>query len=192
MKEIFNKDDLLLELRERFLDCKSIIITIDGRDGVGKTYIGKQIAKKLPFHLIQLDKYLFEEQGAFIDYLNYKRLEQRIRQLLETSLSIIIEGVCVLEVLKRINIQSDCRIYVRSYWKLFHYNEEANTAKERIELEEQKIKEFAKVEAAIEQKPFIESEFHLSGLECDIINYHFEHFPDKNADILLNNSYEKN
>jgi uridine kinase len=76
-------------------------IVVDGIDGSGKSTLAKEISDKLGIIHINLDDYLNKNHGGFADFIDYSSLQDLIEQ---TNISIIIEGVCALAVVKKLGI----------------------------------------------------------------------------------------
>jgi uridine kinase len=87
-----------------------VIVTIDGRDGVGKTTLGRYLAWHFNVTLLETDLFLIPAQ----DYLIH--LDDQINRIIErrvmTPLPVIVEGVSLLQLMKRINRNPDFSIYV--------------------------------------------------------------------------------
>ena len=87
-----------------------VIVTIDGRDGVGKTTLGRYLAWHFNVTLIETDLFLIPAQDFLI------HLDDQINRIIErriaTHLPVIIEGVSMLQLMKRINRVPDFSIYV--------------------------------------------------------------------------------
>src|ERR1700693_1643717 len=87
-----------------------VIVTIDGRDGVGKTTLGRFLAWYFNVTLIETDLFLIPAQ----DYLIH--LDDQINRIIErrvtSPLPVIVEGVSMLQLMKRINRVPAFSIYV--------------------------------------------------------------------------------
>ena len=86
------------------------VVTIDGRDGVGKTTLGRYLAWQFNVTLIETDLFLIPAQ----DYLLH--LDDQVNRIIERRVTmprpVIVEGVSVLQLMKRINRVPLFRIYV--------------------------------------------------------------------------------
>jgi uridine kinase len=87
-----------------------VIVTIDGRDGVGKTTFGRYLAWHFNVTLIETDLFLIPAQ----DYLIH--LDDQVNRIIERRITsprpVIVEGISILQLMKRINRVPDFSIYV--------------------------------------------------------------------------------
>jgi len=87
-----------------------VIVTIDGRDGVGKTTLGRYLAWHFNVTLIETDLFLIPAK----DYLIH--LDDQINRIIErrvtTPLPVIVEGVSILQLMRRINRVPAFKIHV--------------------------------------------------------------------------------
>ncbi|MER8792342.1 hypothetical protein NKH71_31710 [Mesorhizobium sp. M0983] len=84
------------------------IIAVDGYLGAGKTTVSVEIAARLNYSCLHIDDFLRPHEGSFLPSLRYECLESGMMKS-----HVVIEGVCVLAVLRRLNLASDVLIYVR-------------------------------------------------------------------------------
>ena len=99
-----NIDDLIKEIQS------AKIIGIDGFDGSGKTYLSREIGKKLNIPVLSLDGYLIKGKESYVEHVKYKEISEFIEK---NKNSFIVEGVCLLDVLKKLHLDLDCLIYIK-------------------------------------------------------------------------------
>jgi hypothetical protein len=95
----------------------SNIIVIDGYPGTGKSTIALIISKLLDVSLISIDSFLTQNQGTYVPSIQYELLKKALQ-----NKPLIIEGICSLEVLSRINENYDILIYITASVKITNQN----------------------------------------------------------------------
>ena len=167
MEDNIHNDEykLIRSLKDLSLNSQSII-SIDGVDGVGKSTLSCKIAEELCLPNIEIDNFVQEQQGGYIKYIDYDRLHDRI-----SNQTIVIEGVCVQQILNKMSLTSDVSVYVKvidvyGFWmhrmRLFPSDKSADEV-----INERKAKGFP------------------LGHEEDIIRYHYTFKPHENADYIF-------
>ncbi len=164
---IYNTEsELICALKSTSLHSQSII-TIDGVDGVGKTTLSIKIAEVLCLSNIELDDFVQKNQDGYIKYIDYDRLLDRII----SNKPVIIEGICIQQILNKIQVNSDVTVYVKvvdrygfcnGQIKYFPPNKSADEV-----INERKVKGF-----------------HV-GYEEDVILYHYSFKPHENSDYIF-------
>lgn len=104
----FQIPELESKLDTILYDLPGKIIAIDGRDGVGKTSLGRYFACRYNISLIELD--LFIDQSNNTYYL--EDINRIINYRLNIPRPIIIEGIKVMELLKSLEKNWDFLIYI--------------------------------------------------------------------------------
>lgn len=89
---------------------RGAIIGIDGRDGVGKTTLGRYLAWQFNVTLIETDLFLIPTRDHII------HLDDQINRIIErrvsNHLTVIVEGISMLQLMQRIVRTPDFMIYV--------------------------------------------------------------------------------
>ena len=190
MKIFKEPKDLLLFINNYPKD-KPLIISIDGKNGSGKSTLAKIISVELGFSHIELDsdRYLEKNKGKYVNYIFYDILKKDITELLEKQKSIVIEGICILQILEIIEIKPNIKIYVKrmskdgNFWydaKLFNYSKSPD---EIIKQEKNILQKFIRISSEIEGITFNQTPI-KDSLTYEIIRYHHKYKPDLNADII--------
>lgn len=147
------------------------IISIDGVDGVGKSTLACKIAEELNVPHIEIDAFVQAEQEGYIKYIDYDRLGERIVQDLISNQMIIVEGICVQQVLEKLSLTPYASVYVKvidsyGFWmdqiRLFPPDRSVGEM-----IDERKAKCFS-----------------LGHVE-EIIRYHYTFKPHENADCIF-------
>lgn len=162
------------------------IIGIDGMDGSGKSCLAAQLASLIGASHINLDDFLNENQGGFVDHIRYDDLRNVIRQAMPEG-PVIIEGCCLRAVLDRVALAAGLHVYVKNfvngYWQRGNLLE-ACCAVAAIAKEEEILRNFYDLSGA----PFNPDEYLLSALKREIIIYHFQYRPHEHADLVYERS----
>ena len=84
-------------------------IGIDGIDDAGKAYLAEQLSKSLECPILDLDDYVYQNQGGYVDFIDYPALSGA----LSSMPAFILCGVCLLDVLANLGTTLDGHIYVK-------------------------------------------------------------------------------
>jgi len=111
--EVVNSFDGLQEALARSARCTDPpVLAIDGFDGSGKTYLAERLAASMNATHLKLDDLLNEKGSGFLDHLRYDELATAVDRARQKG-AVIIEGVCVQEVLERLRVKPSVHIYVK-------------------------------------------------------------------------------
>lgn len=184
MKTFRNIDKLIRALRDEISTKGFRLISIDGKDGSGKSSLADNISIHLNGVHINLDddKYLLKNKGVYVDYIKYDVLKEEIDVLLQNKKLIFIEGICILKIIERSKIVPELKIYAK---KLTHYGywfdgqnfDYSRSVEEIINKDEESLKQFIGITKQIEYQ----------NHECihhEVIRYHHEYKPNLNADYI--------
>jgi uridine kinase len=91
-------------------DVPGALVTIDGREGVGKTTLGRFLAWTFNVTLIETDLFLIPTRDHHI------HLDDQVNRIIERRLTtpapVIAEGIAILQLMKRIHRTPDYSIYL--------------------------------------------------------------------------------
>jgi len=103
-REISSADTLAGLLRPH----RDGIISIDGQHGVGKTTLARELTRLLGMRVVHLDDFLSRGRGGFVAFLDLEAIATAL-----ASRSVLVDGVCMLDVLERLGLRADATVYVR-------------------------------------------------------------------------------
>lgn len=174
----------------RFLSSESVrCIGIDGKDGAGKTSLGRQITDSFSGTLVSFDDYLDENKGGYVPNM---RIEEIKNKIINSSPPIVMEGVCLLAIAELIGIDIDALIYVKKINSHGFWADEEECiptipAEELILRKEKELREFSEIEKIIEgeHSTCVENKVELPELEKEIIRYHAKYKPIVHAQYTL-------
>lgn len=176
--------DLARDLATRLAESSIRIVTVDGWSGSGKTTLAVSLANRLGLRCLELDDYLHKHLGGFLEHIDYASLSTALTDALKLSKPILLEGICVLEVLRRLRLNADAKVYVRrivasGIWYDGLKLDPSRTADDIIEEDRQAALKWAEMEGA---------KLGEGGepLAWEIIRYHYAHSPDETADLYFN------
>jgi energy-coupling factor transporter ATP-binding protein EcfA2 len=152
-------------------NVRNVRIVIDGKDGSGKSTLAKQLSAVLELPCISLDSFLEKDKGGYVEYIDYIKL----KEALEKFEGYIVEGVCLHQVLRRIEVAPAVNIYVRR-------------VKHGVWLDEDTLDVSNSVEAVLVRERGYASLFSSDsvislGLTEEVIRYHAEFRPHESADV---------
>ena len=176
--------DITTDLGRRIAETATRIVSIDGWSGSGKTTLAADLAERLGLRRYELDEYLHEQHGGFLEHLDYPRLSTALPNVRAATAPVLVDGICVLEVLERLGLRSDLKVYVRriSASGIWHDGlklDPSRTAEEVIAEDRQSAERWAEMHG----KKFADGS---EPLAWEVIRYHYRHLPHEGADVYFN------
>ncbi len=93
----------------RHATCRRIVI--DGDPGAGKTTLAQIMARQLNASVISFDDYMPGDGGVYTEQIDCARLKFEI--LAAQDKTVIIEGVCMLQIMSKIDLEHDYHIFLK-------------------------------------------------------------------------------
>jgi len=113
MSLVLRREDEVLARLETLKDrspCR--VVAVDGAPGAGKTTLAEFLREKLGAALVSIDEgYLEKCKGEYLDCIRYRKLAHDLND--RTNPFVLVEGDCILEVLRRAQAVPDALIYVK-------------------------------------------------------------------------------
>jgi len=98
-----------VQIARRIRQTDASLIAIDGLPGAGKSTLAASLSALLTIRAVHLDDYLVHGSVGFTDYLRYEDLQRALLQR-----PVILEGVCMLDVLDRLELRPDQFVYLQA------------------------------------------------------------------------------
>jgi hypothetical protein len=96
-------------------DGGPLILGVDGNEGAGKSTLASSLSAALTAPVIHVDSYAQPNRGKYSDSIRYDDLRADIERQLRGGRAIVVEGVCLRQVLERIALRPQISIYVRLF-----------------------------------------------------------------------------
>jgi uridine kinase len=103
---------LIVALRQVLFPWRKLTIAVDGVDNSGKSTLARFLSWQLGLPTIETDLLIQPHNEGFT--YDYSSLDHLIRARHERNRPVIIEGLCVLQTLSQLNINTDYLIYVKT------------------------------------------------------------------------------
>ena len=165
------------------LKSKSLkIIGIDGIDGIGKTYLAKEI-EKIGYIKISLDDFLEKKSGGYFNFLDLEKINNFIKK--NKGKQIAIEGVLLLKVIEKLKLKVDYLIYMTNSIWIYEWAEYFNGKYSKMKLSE--IINEVEVETTKLNKILDPNfdRYKMKGFRKEIYEYSFKYKPWGRADIII-------
>ena len=83
-------------------------IGVDGVDAASNTDLAEELTEALEVPLLNVDDYLYQNQGGYIDFIDYPAL----KTALSSMPAFILCGLCLREILANLGTELDGHIYI--------------------------------------------------------------------------------
>lgn len=157
------------------LNTPNLIVSIDGVVGAGKTTFAYKMLAQFGGNILSVDDYLTPSHGSYLQWIKFRQMKLDFEKLKHRSKSlIVIEGICILAVLQKIDITPDLKVYLRRIdqsgsWVDSHLCEEFDHLEDKLQWMQQ-----------------FERHTNVGSYDREIAQYHIQHKPISNADFVIN------
>ena len=161
LMEIDNLEQLSQWVADLITSKTPLYLGIDGLPESGKTKLSDSLGYQFHSNVIHLDAFLNQNTGVFFDSLKFDEIS---KVLSSTKCDVIIlEGICLLKVIRHLKIGLDKNIYVKRYSHHGYWEDET-----RVESDE-----------PIAIQPDLPG-----AADREALIYHREFDPIENADLI--------
>lgn len=162
------------------------IIGIDGVDGSGKTYLANGIAGTLKLPVVSVDDFVEKERGNYVEYVRYAELEAAFGDARE---GVIVEGICLLDVLDRLRVSAACLVYVKRcdsdglWYDDGDYDDPSGSAETVIARIAKHCAAIAELESRLvkRRRDRDSAESSITPLRAELLRYHYRVRPQERA-----------
>lgn len=112
MAEFRGDVQLAAKIRERLVSNSCLVIAVDGAYGSGKSTLARKLAEQLGAVYFEVDKYVLGDGRPYRQQLRYDDMRRDLEAIRGRG-TVIVDGVCLLDILDRINAPPDVSIYVK-------------------------------------------------------------------------------
>jgi hypothetical protein len=142
------------------------LVAFDGCDGVGKTQLARDMARRLDGDAIDADDYVEPHLGYFVKALRLERLRASLRDALARSPVVLFSSICARDVVGRLGLPAALYVYVE----------------QRATMDAPANPEILGAEDG--SPDALAGRWALSPLDREIFDYHAAFKPRRNADIV--------
>lgn len=103
-------EKLINQLRITLQPWRAYLIAIEGRDGVGKSPLGRRLAWELHVPLVETDLYLAECEG--IPKYHSAELKRVLESRIGRNRPVIVEGIFIRQLLAGLGLKPDYVVHV--------------------------------------------------------------------------------
>ncbi len=163
-------------------------IGIDGVEGAGKSHLAEKLSQALDCPALELGDYLHQNQGGYIDFIDYPALSAA----LSSMPAFILSGVCMREVLSNLSLELDANIYIKRMRDDFWMDEEACEFPEGVEAAIENLANNAELisrhlDEPLEHAGVVSDDADLH-LTFEVMRYHEAFSPHETADLVYERS----
>lgn len=163
------------EAAELLRAASAKVVAVDGAQGSGKSRLAGDLGKLLGMSVVHLDDFVQRGQGAYVAHLDLEVVANAV----SSDEACIVEGICVLQVLERIEVSPNAFVYVKRMGKGYWLDEDDLASDEPLEEHLARLREeIAPIAARIGESGEL-------GLSEEVIRYHAAYRPHERATVVF-------
>ena len=158
-------------------------VGIDGVDGVGKSYLAAELSEALGYPTLDVDDYVFKNQGGFVPFVDYPALSAALKSMPE----VILSGACLREVLANAGSTLDGHIYIKRMRNGLWADEDKCVFPEGVDAAVNAIAQYSEmVSRSLDDRSDLPNPVDESqpDLPEEIMRYHEQYEPHEMADLV--------
>lgn len=113
MIEVKDQSGFHAEVQRLIAGRERPLIGLDGAYGSGKSTFARSLASHLGGAVLEIDKYTLRNGMPYRQQLRYAELRRDLESLRAQGGPVIVEGICLLHVLREVGAEPDVSVYVK-------------------------------------------------------------------------------
>ena len=166
--------DLVKALSPLVRPNRTLVVGIDGASGSGKSSLALDLSTRLAGKVFHIDDYVERKRGEYLKRIDYESAGNDIGQFMSENIQlVVIEGVCLLNILETLRVEPHKVIYVKrvardGYWYDYRLSDPEFSLEESLHYVDRS-----------ENVPGI------GNLDREITTYHHQYSPLEKADFIF-------
>jgi energy-coupling factor transporter ATP-binding protein EcfA2 len=149
------------------------LVLVDGAHGSGKSTLASTLGGLLNARVIEADSFLRKNQGSYFPNLDLKSL----RASIDPACICILEGICMLQVIRALQLKPDAVVYVKRMARWGWADEDDLVPSSPVETHLAQLKEQASQFSDSDEEATL-------GLWEEVIRYHVQFAPHTQPDFV--------
>jgi hypothetical protein len=159
-------------------------IGIDGVTGAGKSFLADELSQALEVPVLDVDDYVHRNQGGYVDFVDYPALKSALASIP----ALILNGVCLREVLENLGTGLDGHVYVMRMREGMWADEENCVFPDGVDAAIENLVSGTAMMARHFDEPSHHAGFEQDDeslqLQFEVMRYHAAFVPQESADLV--------
>jgi hypothetical protein len=160
-------------------------IGIDGVDAVGNAEVAAELAEALECPTLNVADYLHQNQGGYVDFIDYPALQAAVSSMP----AFVLSGLCLTEVLENLGARLDGNIYIKRMQEGLWLDEDDCVFPDGIDTAIEALTDnLAAISRHLDEAdehPGHVSDDYSSDFVLEIMHYHDQWQPQESADVVF-------